>query len=341
MSGLTTVSIPVVTNLVMRAFMNAGIPESDALNVAESLVKSESEGHPSHGLLRVSQIITRVSQGLINPRPDLQVLQDFGAVASIDGDHGLGQVIARSAMEIAIAKAKSFGIGAVSVRNSTHFGRSSHHAEIAATHGLVGLSATNASPRVVPGPRIRPVVGNNPWALAWPSLDSVHCLDICTSIAAAGKIRKAADTGEAIPDGWALDEDGAPTTDPHAALSGALLAIGGHKGWGISVVVDVLTGGLANGSMGVDVGGVDDLSRRQHSSHLLLAIDPRAFSNDAMFETRMTAYATKLRECGGETVRLPGQRSTENLQRAISDGLCVPEHILKRLEALAESRDDH
>lgn len=294
----------------------AQVPDDDARLVAETIVRSEAEGALSHGVIRLPQLIHRIQIGVVEPRTRLEVISDGPATAALNANNGIGQIVAERAMRMAISKASEVGVAIVTARESSHFGRAGHSASLAAEEGLIGMAASNASPRVVAEVGARPILGNNPWAAAVPTDDKPLVVDMANSIVAAGKIRVARAEGSPIPQGWALDSDGEPTTDPDAALSGALFAVGEHKGWAISLVVDALTGLLSGGAFGNDVSVTDDLDRPQRSSQIFAAIDPSRFvgTRDA-YADRASELATRLSDASGPTGRLPGRHSQQMLRK--------------------------
>lgn len=311
-----------LVEMCLQPLEGVGVPSDDARLVAETLVRSEAEGAVSHGVGRLPQLVRRIQVGAVRAETDLSIDGEAPAVAAIDAHHGIGQVVADRCMRMAISKAGTTGTALVTARNSSHFGRAGHPAAVAAEQEMIGFAASNASPRVVGEPGARPVLGNNPWAVAFPSSEGPVVIDMANSVVAAGKIRAARADGSAIPEGWALDADGAPTTDPAAALTGALFAFGGHKGWALSLVVDALTGLLSGGAFGVDVGVVDDTSRQQRSSQIFGAVQPAVFLGDGeAFRDRADRLLTQLRQASGPGGRLPGDRSRRLLREHRESGL--------------------
>ena len=319
--------------LCRRALSSVGVCDDDANLVANTLVRGDAEGAASHGISRLPSLLRRVQAGLVTPEMRFEILRESDATASVDVHSAIGQVVADRAIQLAIEKTRRIGIGAVSVRNSTHLGRAGHAATTAAETGFIGIVASNASPRVVPYAGARPVLGNNPWAMAVPTTTAPLVIDMATSVVAAGKIRVAKSAGSEIPLGWATDSAGHPTTSPDDALNGALLAIGGHKGWAISLAVDALTGVLSGGSFGDDVSAVDDMSRSQHSSQFFLVLDPARFLLNDDFEERMDQLSDRLGAAGGPNGRLPGERSRLLRKDRLSSGVPVSGSSLLAIRA--------
>lgn len=317
---------PVVQEQELRAIcaetlQAAGLSPQDAMLTADTLVQSEMEGAASHGLIRLPLLSGRLKAGLINAQTEIEVVRETSSTALIDGHNSIGQVVAARAMELAMAKARQTGTGAVAVRESNHLGRAGHPAALAADVGLIGYCASNSSPRVVADVGASPVLGNNPWSFAFPTEDGPLVIDMANSVVAAGKIRVKEKKGERIPAHWALDAEGQPTEDPTAALGGALMAFGGYKGWAVSLVVDVLAGVLSGGAFAGETGVVDDRTRKQRSSHFFLALDPDSFIPHVEFVARMAELRRRLEEAAGPGGRLPGDRSRRLLQKHREEGL--------------------
>jgi LDH2 family malate/lactate/ureidoglycolate dehydrogenase len=223
----------------------------------------------------------RLRTGVLNPRPRPRVVRRDGAVALVDGDSGPGQVAAVMATDLSIQLAREHGVGIASVRRSGHYGAAGYYAIRAAQAGLVGISMTNTEPLVIPYGGAGAALGTNPIAFAAPTPDGVFDLDMATSQVAMNKIFNARSEGRAIPEGWGVDERGEPTTDPDAAVFG--VPLGGYKGYGLALMVEVLCGVLAGAGVR---GGVGNLysggQERQNSGHFHLALDPeRTVGRDA------------------------------------------------------------
>lgn len=330
-AGGETVSLDALAEVCVQTLIAVGMSAGDAGTTAETFVRSEAEGAVGHGIGRLPILVDRIRAGLVDPRAGLEVIGEGPAVLAADGHHGVGQVLAVQAMERARDKAARTGVGLVTVRNSSHFGRAGHPAALAAAHGFIGIAASNASPRVVPGPGVRPVLGNNPWAVAVPSSGAPIVIDMANSVVAAGRLRSSLAAGEKIPLGWATDADGAPTTDPAAGLAGSLLAFGGYKGWAVSLVIDLLTGVLSGGEFGSGVSAVDDMTREQRSCHVFMVIDPALFPLGTEGFGRAAAELAAAIDGSGDGARVPGARSAELLARHRRDGLPLREQSLSAL----------
>ena len=215
---------------VAGIFERLGVPAEDAGIVAHHLVEADLRGVHSHGVIRVPTYVGQLKAGKVNPRPNVEVVEDHGGQVVLDGDNGLGQLTAFRANELAIQRGKEHGIGAVALRRSTHCGAMAYYAIRARAHDLIGLAITNAGMNMPPTGGSAKIVGNNPFAMAVPTTRAwPMVLDMATSVVAGGKLDVARSKGESIPLGWARDKDGNPTTDPVAARAGSLQPLGGPK----------------------------------------------------------------------------------------------------------------
>jgi len=215
---------------VAGIFERLDVPAEDAGIVAHHLVEADLRGVHSHGVIRVPTYVGQLKTGKINPRPNLEVIEDHGGQVVMDGDNGLGQLTAFRANELAIQRGKEHGIGAVALRRSTHCGAMAYYAIRAREHDLIGLAITNAGMNMTPTGGSAKIIGNNPFAMAVPTTrEWPMVLDMATSVVAGGKLDVARSKGESIPLGWARDKDGNPTTDPVAARAGSLQPLGGPK----------------------------------------------------------------------------------------------------------------
>jgi LDH2 family malate/lactate/ureidoglycolate dehydrogenase len=316
-----------------------GVPRADAALVAQCLVQAELWGHPSHGLLRLPWYVARIRSGVVDPASRPETVVDRGVMAVVDGREGLGHVLAAAAARDAVRRASAHGIGVVAVRNSNHFGMSAHYTRMMAEDGCVGVLTTNASPSMAPwGGRAR-TVGANPWSVAAPAgRYGVAVLDISNGNVARGKIYAARERGTAIPAGWAIDAQGAPTTDPAAALEGLLLPMAGHKGYAISFMMDVLSGVLTGSAFGTGVAGPQQAERRSGAGHLVLALEVAAFLPLEEFHRRMERLIAEVKSVplaqGFDEVLYPGELEDRSRARLEREGITLPAGTLGDLERL-------
>ena len=232
-------------------YAHAGVADRDALLLADSLVQADLWGHQSHSVMRLGWYLARLQSGAMHAKTTPEFVMDNGTVAVIDGHDGFGQVLAAFAAREAIRRAKQHGIGAIGVRNSNHFGTAMYYTLMAPREGCVALLTTNASPAMAPWGGREKLVGNNPWSIAAPAGRHVPMvMDIANTGVARGKVYLARQRGEAIPEGWAINAAGAPTTDAQEAIDGIILPMAQHKGYVISMMMDMLAGVLTGSGFG-------------------------------------------------------------------------------------------
>ena len=329
----------------LRAFTeavyeNAGLPREDAHLIADTLVQADLWGHQSHGVLRLDWYRARVKAGMMQAVTSSELVVDSGAIAVIDGHDGVGQVLTMRAMRAAIERAKQHGVGVVAVRNSNHFGTAMYYTRVAAEAGCIGFLSTNASPSMAPWGGRRKVVGNNPWSIAAPAgRYATMMLDIANTGVARGKVYLARQRGERIPEGWALDARGRPTVDPQAAIDGIILPMAQHKGYAITVMMDVLSGVLTGSGFATDVHGPYQFEHRSRCGHLALAMNVEAFQPLSEFRARMESLIATLkgtpRAPGFEEIYYPGEIEARNATQNAREGLSLPADTLTDLERVA------
>jgi LDH2 family malate/lactate/ureidoglycolate dehydrogenase len=313
--------------------------------VAGSLVDADMRGVSSHGVMLVPMYVERLRAGSVSPRTEAKLVADSGSLALLDGGNMLGQLSGDQAMSLAIEKAGRHGVGAVLVRHAFHFGGAFRYVTQAADAGCIGIAAANTRP-LMPAPGgAAAVVGNNPIAFGIPFAGgNPLVLDMALSEVSLGKIRLAAQEGREIPATWATDADGVPTTDAEAAIDGMLLPAGGHKGYGLALVVDILTGVLSGGGYGSHVKGLyADTAVPNDCSHAFLAVDVAALGDTAAFAGRLADLVGQVsgspRAPGVERVLMPGQIEAERLATARAAGVLVDPSVLDRLHTTAVELD--
>lgn len=324
-----------------RVLERLDVPTEHAHEVAGCLIKAELRGVDSHGMVRLPVYARRVKAGVVKTRPDIRLLSSATAAALVDGDNGLGPVVGARAMEAALDLARKHGTGFVGVRHSNHFGPAAYYVEKAVSRGCIGLAISNAPANMAPfGGRTR-FLGTNPVAVGIPAgREDPLIFDASTSVVARGKIIVAAHTGEAIPEGWAIDPDGHPTTDPERALAGAVLPFGGPKGSAISFIIDILCGVLTGAAFASHLNTLEDLSTVQNVGHVLAAVRTDLFMTEAQFRERMDAILKMLKAAppapGAPRVLLPGEIELANESRARAEGIALPSAIARQLAELGE-----
>jgi LDH2 family malate/lactate/ureidoglycolate dehydrogenase len=325
---------------VAAVYRSAGVPEADADFAADTLVQADLWGHQSHGVLRVGWYYARLRSGAMRPVTTPRTVVDAGAIAVVDGEDGVGQVVAKHAVEEAVRRARLHGVGVVSVRNSNHFGTCMYYTGLGAQAGCITLLATNGGPNMAPWGGMKKMIGTNPWSVAAPAgRHPTLIMDMAVSGVARGKIFLAQRRRESIPDNWAIDRDGFPTTDPRAALEGFILPMAGHKGYAIGVIVDMLAGVLSGSSFLDDVHGPYDPVNRSGAGHFFAAFDVEKFQPRAQFDARMEEYIARLKAVpvvpGHEEVFYPGEIEARNDAKHRRDGLLLPQDTLADLQRVA------
>lgn len=344
MSKETIVTIAADTALAWtkRAASRLGVPSADAPELAQALVEADLRGVVTHGIVRLPSYAARIETGQMNPVLRWTPLNSYPFGGAYDAGNGIGQVAATRCMKEAIAGAKRTGIGVATVRMSNHAGMLAHYTLLAVQEGLIGIMWTNGSPVMVPsGGRIARI-SNNPFSMAVPGPDSAPpiVLDVACSTAARGKIYRAAREGLPIPQDWAIDPDGLPTTDPIQALRGAVLPVGGHKGYGLAVMWEILAGVLSGAAIGPRVRSLEDFSGPCDVGHCCFAIDIDRFMPLAQFRERLGEFVTILHETPpiseSERVRVPGEASAAERQHRLRSGIPYHSSTIIELDRLAE-----
>ncbi|MBI1416825.1 MAG: Ldh family oxidoreductase [Limimaricola sp.] len=332
---MTNVERSSLRSFVAAGFQALGLTAEDAGIFADALVFSELRFHPGQGqgVMRLRRYQQRIGSGEVNPRAGWSVVKEGPALALVDAHNGIGTVAAAKAMRLAIKKAKEGGIGTVIVRNSTHYGSSAVHACQALDHGCIGIAYTNAGPEMAPWGGREGAVGTNPWSIAAPTdMGFPAVLDIAITTAGKGMMNWYLREGKKMPLDWALTPEGLETDDPGAALKGALLGIGGHKGYGLAFMTDVLTGVLSGGGYGLTPYADP---KKLDVSHSFTAIDIAWFMEPGEFERRMGDFAqmTKSRALrpGFDEILIPGEQEARRVARKSENGVPIDNVVLADL----------
>ena len=321
--------------LMAAALARSGASEATANATAHALAAAEADGLASHGASRIPQYCGHVKNGRASGSAVPLLARDSKAAALIDARQGLAFEACRLAATEAIWRAREYGVSYVAVTNSNHFGVAAYHLEAIAATGLVGLAMSN-SPAAMPawGGK-RALFGTNPVAAAFPRRAAPPLLiDLSLSAVARGKIMVAARDGKPIPEGWAVDREGRPTTDAKAALEGSMLPAGGVKGSMLALTVELLVCALSGAAFGFESDSffVEE-GKPTRIGQALLAVNPGALAgNDVFFERVETLIAAMTEDPG---VRLPGERRLANRERAVREGVSVPGDLLAKIRALA------
>jgi LDH2 family malate/lactate/ureidoglycolate dehydrogenase len=317
------------------------VPQADAQFVALTLVEADLRGIHSHGVLRLPRYVRELRTQVTNPRPQIRVLEQGPSFARIDGDGGLGPLVGRYALELGMAKARQTGSATLVACRSRHFGAAGYYSLMAAEAGLIGLTMTVASPRLAPTGGTRPLLGNNPLALAVPGdQDFPLLIDFAMGLTGAGRLELAAAQKESIPEGLARDLDGRPTTDPQVALQGSIVPIGEHKGYGLTLLIEILAGLLSGAPyLGVERSQVDQHMRDRGIGHFFLVIDPGRFMPLAAFKAAIATMVQQIkaspRSPGVEEILVPGELEHRRRAQRLASGIPLADSTLEQLRELA------
>ncbi|HEX5414168.1 MAG TPA: Ldh family oxidoreductase [Chloroflexota bacterium] len=321
--------------LVGAIYAGIGVPRDDATLLGHALVDADLRGVHSHGCRWVSTYANGIRKGNYNLHPEVRTVRDDGATVLLDGDGGLGHPLAARATELAIARAKEHGVGVVSLRNSQHIGALAYYTQLAADAGCIGYCTTNAGIGVVPPGGMDKVIGLNPLSYAAPSQRPwAFNLDMATSVVAGSKLGLAIERGEKIPFGWAIDAEGNPTDDPRKGQEGGILPVGGPKGYGLSVMLDITAGVLSGGRFGKGLG-------MKGSAQFFQAIDIARFMPLDEFRSRMEELIDQIKSSrlapGSDGIFFPGEIEYNRKQDRLANGLPLDAFVRGELKREAEA----
>ena len=337
----TRIDLESLHEFTATVLRRAGLTHDHDSIVADSLVDANLRGIDTHGVVRLEAYIGQLEDGGMNPTPDISVSTD-GSTAVVNADHGPGQIATMRAMETALEIADDLGSAFVGVKNSSHFGTASYFTNAAAEEGCVGISMTHAAPNMVPFGGSEPFFGTNPISISIPAFEYPITLDMATTVAAYGNIVVAKEEGESIPDSWAVDEDGVPTTDPEETH--ALQPVGGPKGYGLALVIDALCGALMEMHVAPEVTSLyGDHTQPMELGHLVAAIDVEAFTTLEAFRTRIDGMVDALHAMepseGGESVMVPGEPEMRTKRNRLENGIPIGSGVWETLESISETYD--
>ena len=321
-----------LTDFAARCLEKLGLVAADAKLVAETLVASNLRGVDSHGVVRLPHYATRLRNGTVKARPTIDARRTGPSAAVVEGDAGMGQLVATRAMQEAISLARGSGVGAVVARNSSHCGACAWFVEMAVKEGMVGLALTHTDPIMVPPGMKRIFLGSNPIAFGAPGGDGPPVIvDMSTTHAAWGKVLVARQEGKPIPPDWAVDAQGKATTD--AAQAVGLAPTGAHKGYALAMMVEILCAHLAGVPFGLHVTKMyGELDKPRNLGHFMLALDIARFTDLAAFRSQIDLL---LHEIHGQSALAPGEPERLTAARREKEGVPVGDATLGELNALA------
>ncbi|MFN3325483.1 MAG: Ldh family oxidoreductase [Bryobacteraceae bacterium] len=313
-------------DLVARIFERCGMSPDDADLLADTLAFADLRGVHSHGVLRVPDYVRKLTAEGVDPQGRPQIARDGGSVLVIDGGNSMGQIGSVFAMRLAIERARSSGISAAAVRGSNHCGALAYYALMAVPEDMIGIVTTNALPTMAPWGGIDKIVGINPIAIAIPcGEEHPLVIDLAFSGSSHGKIRVYDQKGLPIPEGWATDKDGHPTTDAAAAIEGLLLPIGGPKGSGLAIMMGVLSSLLSGAAYGPELGDMVHGPKPGLDGHFFLALKVAAFEDVTVFKSRADGVIRQIRSGrtapGVDRIYAPGGLEAETEARYRAEGI--------------------
>lgn len=324
------------------AFERFGFTAEEAGIITDVLLMSDLYGIESHGMQRLNRYYKSIQKGSIKVEAKPEILFETPVSAVLDGHDGMGQLIGHKAMEMAIEKAKTTGIGIVSVRNSNHYGIAGYYAKMACDQGLIGISCTNTNPIMVPTYGRTAMLGTNPIAVAMPAEPYDFFFDAATTVVTRGKLEVYNKMGKPLPDGWALDKNGHPSNDASDVLGniaahqgGGIMPLGGsteklgsHKGYGYAMLCEIFSSIVSLGTTSDKTGS----GGRGLICHGFAAIDPKIFGDSEAIKAHLSAYLQELREApkaDGETrIYTHGEKEAEAVKKMMADGIPVNENTM-------------
>ncbi|MDB5616797.1 Ldh family oxidoreductase [Tardiphaga sp.] len=341
-----TVQLDRLTAFIREALTVLGLPPADAFTVAALMAEADLQGSDGHGVTRLPQYARRIKAGGFNVRPDIKVVRDHPGTALIDGDNGMGHLVMKRAAEMAIEKARNTGIAWVNSQFSNHAGPASLYASMPLAHDMIGLYfAVGNANHLPPWGGLDMLLSTNPVAAAVPAgKERAIVLDMATTVAAYGKVKTKALRGETMPEGWMIDRNGQPLTDPKRADEGMLLPLGGmeagYKGYGLALIIGLLAGTLGGAAMGRDV---IDFNRDDDSvtntGQAIAVINVAAFGDVDVFKSSVDRLIGDLRNSsrmpGVDRIYVPGERSHETRERRRRDGIPIAPALMRGLDKLA------
>jgi len=331
---------------IAMAFEAVGMPAADARTVAGLMAEADLQGSDGHGVIRLPQYLKRIRAGGVNLNPEIRVVHERAGTALLHGDNAMGHLVMKRAAELAIEKARTAGIGWVGTQWSNHAGPASLYVRMMLSHDMVGLYfAVGNANHLPPWGGLEMLLSTNPIAVAIPAAEEPPIvLDMATTVAAYGKVKAKAARGEMMPEGWMVDREGKPLTDPRRAHEGVLLPIGGYKCYGLALVVGLIAGTLNGAAMGRDVIDFNaDAQSATNTGQAVAAIDPSAFGDKAAFKAAVDKVIRDLRASermpGVERILMPGEQSNAKIARQRKEGIAIAASLMQTLGRLAETLD--
>jgi ureidoglycolate dehydrogenase (NAD+) len=327
----TLISSSRLTEFTSDCLEKLGLVPAEARLVAETLVAANLRGVDSHGVVRLPHYAARLRNGTVKARPNITAQRAAPSVAVVEGDAGMGQLVAVRAMNEAITLARETGVGAVVARNSSHCGACAYFVELAVKEGLIGVALTHTDSIMVPPGMKRIFLGSNPIAFGAPGAREPVIIDLSTTHVAWGKVLVARQEGKPIPPDWGVDADGRPTTDPQRVVG--LAPTGAHKGYALALMIEILCAQLAGVPFGRHVTKMyGELSKPRNLGHFMLALEVARFADPKEFAAQIERFLDEIR---GEGALAPGDPERLNAERRRREGIPLGEATVAELNVLA------
>lgn len=318
----------------------SGVDTDCAEAVAENLVDADLAGVGTHGVSRMAIYMERMEKGLVSKQNHARIIKESPSAVVIDAGNSLGAVGATFAMDTCIRKAKESGCCFATVRNANHFGTAGYYVRRAAENDMIGFTCTNLKGKIAPFGGAEPFMGTDPIAVSAPSNDLPLVLDMCPSVVALGKLILAQKLGKEIPEGWALDKEGNPTTDPAKGREGSLVPLGGPKGSGLAIMAEVLSGVLSGAGYGPHLHDLYAFDEPQGIGHFMGAIDIAHFIDTDVFKSTLSSMVREIkgmrRAEGFDEILLPGEQSQRRRMESLKDGIELPDQVFEELQELGK-----
>jgi LDH2 family malate/lactate/ureidoglycolate dehydrogenase len=345
-NGAWRVSFEDLKSFCKQVYTKAGVPDEEAQIVAALLARADLRGIETHGVTRLPIYIERLQKGYVRAVCKITTVKEKGSTAFLEAHGSMGHIVAHKAMEMAIQKATEHGIGWVSVKDSGHFGVAGLFSMMALQKEFIGYTVSNSAPMMAPWGGRERIIGNNPVSYAFPAEQYLPVvLDFSCSVVSSGKLILCRKKGEKIPLGWAYNKDGLPTEDPYEGYEGggSLAPIGGHKGYGMVLIHEMLTSVLTNGKWTQNIKSLyeEDKTGIQGTCHSFMAIDPDCFIGRKKFKEDMDRYIESIKESGkaknATEILMPGEPEYRTEAKRLKEGIPLIPATIKELVALGES----
>jgi LDH2 family malate/lactate/ureidoglycolate dehydrogenase len=330
-----------------EVFQKVGVSRDDAKLLTDSMIEANLRGVDTHGITRMLCVyVERIRKGVMNPKTNVAVLRERPSTALIGCNNSIGQVGAERAMRMAIERARVTGVAFTAVTHSNHYGMAAYWAMMALPYGMIGFSSTNAPAAMAPTGGCTAMLGTNPFCIAIPAgREMPVVLDMATTVVARGRIMLYAKQNKPLEPGWAFDERGVPTTDPHVALKGLLAPIGGYKGYGIALAIDFLCGVLTGSNYGTHFPGflADNMVDPTDVGSVFAAVNVESFMDlpefTASMDKAIQEVKTSKKAEGVKRIYLPGEIEFEMKAERLAKGIPIPEPVVKDFIALGRELD--